>query len=101
MKKAQWLIGSLVLILLSVGVSSSLANGSMPGRAGRAEVRFLEGMMDHHQMALDMANDCVSKATDDAVRTLCQNILVAQSAEIQQMHGWRMEKTTTSPSSNR
>ncbi|MBI1256427.1 MAG: DUF305 domain-containing protein [Chloroflexi bacterium] len=88
MKKFQWMIGCLVLVLLSVGVTSVLADGSVPGRAGRAEVRFLEGMMDHHQMALDMANDCLAKATDDAVRALCQNILSAQSAEIQQMHDW-------------
>ncbi|MEO8397455.1 MAG: DUF305 domain-containing protein [Chloroflexota bacterium] len=88
MKKLQWMIGCLVLVLLSVGVSSAFADAPVPGRAGRAEVRFLEGMMDHHQMALDMANDCLDKATDDAVRTLCQNILTAQSAEIQQMHGW-------------
>ena len=55
MKKFQWQIGCLVLVLLSVGVSATLADSPVIGRAGRAEVRFLEGMMDHHQMALDMA----------------------------------------------
>jgi len=84
-KKFQWIIAGLVLVLLNIGVSSILADAPVPGRA---EVRFLEGMMDHHQMALDMANGCLTKATDDAVRSLCQNILGAQSAEIQQMHEW-------------
>jgi uncharacterized protein (DUF305 family) len=57
-------------------------------REQRAELRFLEGMIDHHQMALGMANDCLTKAETETVRTLCGNIIVAQSAEIMQMQSW-------------
>lgn len=62
--------------------------GSPEGRGERAELRFLEGMMDHHQMALDMANDCLAKASTPEVVTLCQVIIDAQTAEIEQMRQW-------------
>lgn len=42
-------------------------------------------------MALDMANDCLAKATTERVRTLCQDIIDAQSAEITTMQGWLLE----------
>jgi uncharacterized protein (DUF305 family) len=71
-----------------VGVSAALADTPIDGRSGRAEVRFLEGMIDHHQMALDMANDCLAKAEAEPVRDLCARIIDAQSAEIALMGGW-------------
>lgn len=79
------------LVLLSlIGSSVALAQDdpSQRTRAERAEIRFLEGMIDHHQMALDMAADCLVKAETEAVRTLCQNVITAQSSEILTMRGW-------------
>jgi uncharacterized protein (DUF305 family) len=87
--KKHWLLAALLSVLpVFVSVFVVTAGGPIEGRAGRAEVRFLEGMMDHHQMAVDMANDCLSKATTEAVVTLCQNIIDAQTAEITTMHDW-------------
>jgi uncharacterized protein (DUF305 family) len=78
------IIGGFLLMM-----TGAFAQGTAPtSRAERAELRFLEGMIDHHQMALDMANDCLKKAQDETLRTLCQNIITAQSAEIAQMQGW-------------
>jgi uncharacterized protein (DUF305 family) len=74
--------------LMVVGISGALADAPIDGRSGRAEVRFLEGMIDHHQMALDMANDCLEKAEAESVRELCAQIIVDQSAEIELMRGW-------------
>ncbi|HRE48032.1 MAG TPA: DUF305 domain-containing protein [Aggregatilineales bacterium] len=87
----RFLVRTLLLICLVFAAGAlSVVHADSPteGRAGRAEVRFLEGMIDHHQMALDMANDCLAKATSDAVKTLCQNIITAQTAEIETMQGW-------------
>jgi uncharacterized protein (DUF305 family) len=56
-------------------------------RVGRAEIRFMEGMIDHHQMALDMASDCLGKASN-AVKTICEAVIVAQTPEIAQMQAW-------------
>lgn len=79
------------IVALLVGTTAAVrtyADAPVDGRAGRAEVRFLEGMMDHHQMAIDMANDCLKKAKTASVVTMCQNIIKAQTAEITQMSGY-------------
>lgn len=77
-------LGVILLLLLAASAVSAAATT----RSERAEVRFLEGMMDHHQMAVDMANDCLAKAASESVLTLCRNIISAQTAEIAQMHDW-------------
>ena len=76
-------------VLLIAG--TALAEEPVEGRNGRAELRFLEGMIDHHQMALDMAQDCLTKAESEAMLILCQNIIDAQSAEIATMQGWLLD----------
>lgn len=87
----MWKKAALVLLVLLITVPLTLADAPTPDRAGRAEMRFLEGMMDHHQMALDMANDCLGKAQSEAVTDLCSGIIEAQSAEIAQMQGWLLD----------
>lgn len=78
---------ALLCVVASVGMVAS-ADEPVTGRAGRAEVRFLQGMIDHHTMALDMAGDCLKKAKTDTVLKLCQGVIDAQSAEIKTMRGW-------------
>ena len=78
------------LSILVISVSVALADAPIEGREGRAELRFLEGMMDHHQMALDMANDCLTNASSDTTKTLCQTIIDAQTAEIATMKEWTL-----------
>jgi uncharacterized protein (DUF305 family) len=87
--KKYWLALTAVSIFLTIGVSTTVqADNPVEGRVGRSEVRFLEGMIDHHQMAVDMANDCLKKAKTEAVVTLCNSIITAQTAEIKTMHDW-------------
>jgi uncharacterized protein (DUF305 family) len=88
MMRSKWIIfGILVLSLIALTTTTSFAAPS-GDRGARAEVRFLEEMMDHHQMAVDMANDCLKKAKTGTVITLCKNVIAAQTAEIKQMHDW-------------
>ena len=84
---------TLLVAILAVFLfgSSVAADDSVEGRAGRAEVRFLQGMIDHHQMALDMAQHCLERASTPVVVDLCQNVIDAQSAEISKMQGWLLE----------
>lgn len=77
-----------LMAILSVGVLPAAAQDTTGGRSARAEIRFLEGMVDHHQMALDMANDCLSKDISDDLKTLCQGVIDAQTPEIEQMEKW-------------
>src|SRR3990172_1844924 len=88
MKKLWLSLGWMVVVVTALVVPAVFADAPVEGRAGRAEVRYMEGMIDHHQMALDMANDCLAKAETESIRTLCQNIIDAQSAEIDTMRGW-------------
>lgn len=91
LSKRMGLLLAWVCVLVWVVPSPVGANGPVTGRAGRAEVRFLEGMIDHHQMALDMAKHCLPKATREDVKTLCQNVILAQTPEIETMRGWLLE----------
>lgn len=91
MKKYVLLFTMLILSFSLSTFSAALADKPAGGRAGRSEVRFLEGMMDHHQMAVDMANDCLKKARTEALITICRNIITAQTAEIKTMHGWLLD----------
>lgn len=91
MKKQNLVAGLLVLVLAVFALPMIYADSPADGREGRAEMRFLEGMVDHHQMALDMAADCLERASTESVVTLCQNIIDAQSAEIEIMQGWLLD----------
>jgi len=78
----------LVLTFMVIGVK---ADAPKENRSTRAEIRFLEGMIDHHQMALDMAQDCLAKDVSDEMKTLCQGVIDAQTPEIEKMQGWLMD----------
>lgn len=94
MRKWTTLTLLLLLALAALGVPlAEPAHADSPGtgRAGRAEVRYMEGMIDHHQMALDMAGHCLEKAATEAVRAACQSVVDAQTAEIETLRGWQRE----------
>jgi uncharacterized protein (DUF305 family) len=87
--KKYWIVLSVfTLLLATIALPTALADGPIEGRAGRSEIRFLAGMMDHHQMAVDMAMDCFKKATTEALREICENVVSAQTKEIETMRGW-------------
>ena len=48
----------------------------------------MEDMIDHHAMAVMMAEMCTMKVVHPELITLCQNIIASQSAEIQMMQTW-------------
>lgn len=53
------------------------------------DLRFLNAMIPHHEGALVMAKDALSKSTRPEMKQLNQNILTSQQAEIDQMKQWR------------
>ncbi|MEO5989655.1 MAG: DUF305 domain-containing protein [Candidatus Eisenbacteria bacterium] len=55
------------------------------------EIRFLEGMIDHHAMAVHMSQLLHTEAVHPELRVLGDSIAAGQSAEIQQMQGWLKE----------
>lgn len=50
---------------------------------------FIDSMIIHHQAAIDMANQALKEATKPEIKTLAENIIKAQKAEIAQMKEWR------------
>ncbi len=84
----RWLGLVVGMVVLVVTATPLLADEAIEGRAGRAELRFMQGMIDHHQMALDMADDCLTNAASADLKTLCQAVIDAQSAEISQLQSW-------------
>jgi uncharacterized protein (DUF305 family) len=55
------------------------------------DLRFIEAMISHHQGAITMAKDAQQKAEHAEIKTLAQNIISAQEAEITQMQQWQKE----------
>lgn len=56
--------------------------------AANYEQKFMTGMIDHHAMAIEMAEICLTKAVHEELRQLCESIIAAQSREIRQMQRW-------------
>lgn len=53
------------------------------------DLRFINAMIPHHEGALVMAKDAISKSTRPEMKQLNQSILTSQQAEITQMQQWR------------
>ncbi|MCC7165551.1 MAG: DUF305 domain-containing protein [Anaerolineae bacterium] len=80
-------IGFLFVSLL--GVSTVSANGpAQDPETAKFETDFMQMMIDHHHMAIEMATVCLQKATHDELRTMCQSIIDSQTKEIQDMQSW-------------
>jgi uncharacterized protein (DUF305 family) len=53
------------------------------------DLRFLNAMIPHHEGAVNMAKDALSKSKRLEIKKLAQAIISSQEAEIQQMQNWR------------
>src|SRR5699024_7584054 len=65
--------------------ASAPAQGPM---AANYEIRFMEGMIDHHMMAVMTGELCIEKAVHEELRSLCEQIVGTQIQEIQTMQSW-------------
>lgn len=53
--------------------------------------RFIEMMIPHHEGAIEMAQDALTKAQHPEIRKMAQDIIASQQSEIDQMKRWRQE----------
>lgn len=58
-----------------------------PGYSGNRDIDFLAMMIPHHQGAIDMARLALIHGADPLTRTLAQEIIASQQAEIEAMRG--------------
>jgi uncharacterized protein (DUF305 family) len=64
------------------------AMGSMDGMNTDADKRFLEGMIPHHQSAVEMGWLALKKAARPELRTFARKVVDVQSKEIKQYQSW-------------
>ena len=70
-------------------VTPVLADASAPDKqTAKYEIKFMENMIDHHAMAIMMAEMCAMMAVHPDLIALCENIIATQSAEIEMMQTW-------------
>ncbi len=55
----------------------------------RYDLRFIDSMSEHHQSAIVMAEDALSKSQRSEIQQLSEDIIDAQSGEITQLQEWR------------
>ena len=71
-----------------------IASAPAPDRAtSKFEIDFMEDMIDHHAMAIMMAEMCLEKDLihEQELGGLCANIVSTQTAEMQKMQTWLRE----------
>lgn len=72
--------------------SMSTMMEAMPAFTGDADVDFMKQMRGHHQAAIDMAEVELAQGADAEAKTLAQNIIRDQRAEIAQIDAWLQKR---------
>lgn len=75
-----------------MGMSMDDMAGMLKGKTGDAfDKAFIEGMIPHHQGAIDMARAALQSAKHDEIKRMARDIISAQQSEIDMMKRWMKE----------
>jgi uncharacterized protein (DUF305 family) len=66
-----------------------MGHGDITGMMGQFDLMFIDMMIPHHASAVAMAQVATSRAEHPEIRSLAEQIVRSQSAEIEQMRSWR------------
>lgn len=84
----------------SAAAAPSTTGGQTEPARNDADVTFAQGMIPHHQQAVEMSDMLLGKqGIDPAVMTLANEIKAAQGPEIEEMRGWLSDWNVPTPSS--
>ena len=65
---------------------------SLSGKSGDSfDKAFVSNMIEHHQGAIDMANQAKSSALHEEIKKMAEDIISAQSREIEMMKQWQKD----------
>lgn len=84
----RWLA---ILLISLAAVAPAIADDPAPSQQqAKFEVRYMTMMIEHHAMAVEMANQCQAKTLphDTLLESFCATIQTEQSAELQQLQAW-------------
>ncbi len=87
MKRVLIVMFASTLLLAACGGSDSEGSGSS-AEFNDADVAFAQGMIPHHEQAVEMADLALENADSDEVTSLAEEIKAAQDPEIETMEGW-------------
>ncbi len=74
--------------MMGQGTTGMMGSGKPMMQGDFADRMFLEGMIPHHQRAIDMSNDALANAQHPELKGLAKDIIAVQSAEITEMQGY-------------
>ena len=85
----------------SAAAAPATTGGQTEQAHNDADVTFAQGMIPHHQQAVEMSDMLLGKqGIDPAVMTLANEIKAAQGPEIETMRGWLSDWKVPAPSSD-
>ena len=67
---------------------AGMMKGMMTPPTGKPDLDFMQGMIPHHQGAVDMAKAVLRYGKDAQVKTLAENVVKTQESEITMMKAW-------------
>lgn len=70
---------------MNAGMAKMMADMHAPGYTGDADIDFLAMMIPHHEGAIEMARLVLQHGNDPVTRTLADDIIASQRAEIEGM----------------
>lgn len=89
MRSAAGGICAVVLLTVATPAITAYADEPAPEHStARFETHFLREMIDHHHMAVMMAETCLMKALHEPLLTMCASIQTTQQMEIAMLQSW-------------
>lgn len=83
-------VPALLAFGLALGLAGPVtASGPAPDAStARFEARFMAGMVDHHEMAIEMGEICLDKAVHSELVSMCEDVVATQTAEREDLLTW-------------
>ena len=86
-KKTLLLLAVVSLPFFTQSATASSHSGTLKN-LGMNEIMFAQGMIPHHQQAMDMSNMALKNGASPEVKKLAKAIIAAQGKEISQLKYW-------------